>query len=167
MSMKMKLAALVATCAIVAAPALAGTLNGTLNVTVTFNDHCESLSVGTMNFGSHTLVAVGTPITQTATIGMNCTVGTTYDIELGAGSYAGNAVSTTRAMKHATLNQYVDYELYTTGGFATIWNTLPANAVSDTATATTISHTVHGRIPAQAIPATGTYNDAVTVTVTY
>lgn len=167
MSTKTNLAALIAVCAVVAAPAVAGTINGTLNVTVTFNDHCESLSVGTLNFGAHTLVAVATPITQTATIGMDCTVGTTYDIELGSGSYSGNAVSTTRAMKHATLNQYVDYELYTTGGFGTTWSTLPANAVSGTASTTAVSHTVHGRIPAQAIPATGTYNDAVTVTVTY
>lgn len=167
MSMKTKFATVLVACAVIAAPAVAGTLNGTLNVQVTFDDHCQSLVVGTMNFGTHTLVSITTPITQTATIAMDCTVGTTYDIELGAGSYGGNAVSTTRAMKHATLNQYIDYDLYTTGAYATVWNSLPTNAVSGTASSTAVSHTVHGRIPNQSIPATGTYNDAVTVTVTY
>lgn len=165
--MKTKVAAALAACVAIASPAVAGTLTGTLNVQVTFNDHCESLVVGTLNFGTHTLVSIATPITQTATISMDCTVGTTYDIELGNGTYSGNAVSTTRAMKHASLNQYIDYDLYTTGAYATVWNTLPANAVSGTAASTAVSHTVHGRIPNQAIPATGTYNDAVTVTVTY
>lgn len=167
MSMKMKLAAALAVCAAIATPAIGGTIPGTLNVQVTFDDHCESLVVGALNFGTHTLLAVTTPITNTATITMNCTVGSTYSIELGNGTYAANASATTRAMKHATLNQYVDYELYTTGGFGTIWNTLPANAVSGTAGVVAVSETVHGRIPAQTVPATGVYSDTVAVTVTY
>lgn len=169
MSIKSKLVAMLAACATLAGSASAQVLNGSLAVQVTFNDHCESLVVGAMNFGAHTVVSVATPITQTATISMSCTVGTTYDIELGAGSSFGQAsgFGSLRAMRQGVTSNYVAYELTSDAGYATPWGTLPGNAVAATAASTAISHTVYGRIPNQSVPAVGTYNDTVAVTVNY
>jgi spore coat protein U-like protein len=62
----------------------------------------------------------------------------------------------------------VNYTLYSDSGRTTVWGTtIGTNTVAATGSGAAQSYTVYGRIPAQTTPAPGTYNDTVTVTVTY
>jgi len=49
-----------------------------------------------------------------------------------------------------------------------VWgNTVGTNTVAGTGTGNSQSLTVYGNVPAQATPPAATYNDTITVTVTY
>jgi spore coat protein U-like protein len=72
------------------------------------------------------------------------------------------------------LGVHLNYNLYTTAGFASIWGdgTGGTVTISDSYTAIVIgpvtrNYTVFGRIPASQFVNTGTYTDSVLVTVTY
>jgi spore coat protein U-like protein len=71
------------------------------------------------------------------------------------------------------LGVHLNYNLYTTAGFTSIWGDATGGTVtvSDSYTSigmsTTRNYTVFGRIPASQFVNTGTYTDAVLVTVTY
>ncbi len=71
------------------------------------------------------------------------------------------------------LGVHLNYNLYTTGAFTSIWGDATGGTVtvSDSYTSiglsTTRNYTVFGRIPISQFVNTGTYTDAVLVTVTY
>ncbi|MFZ0218671.1 MAG: spore coat protein U domain-containing protein [Candidatus Aquirickettsiella sp.] len=71
------------------------------------------------------------------------------------------------------LGVHLNYNLYTTAGFASIWGDATGGTVtvSDSYTSiglsTTRNYTVFGQIPVSQFVNTGTYTDAVLVTVTY
>ena len=62
----------------------------------------------------------------------------------------------------------VTYSLYSDSGHSTVWgNTIGSDTVTGTGSGSPQSFTVYGRVPPQATAAPGTYNDTITVTVTY
>jgi spore coat protein U-like protein len=62
----------------------------------------------------------------------------------------------------------VSYELYRNSARTQRWgNTLNSDTVIGSGTGGTQNLTVYGRVPAQTTPSAGTYNDTITVTVTY
>ena len=62
----------------------------------------------------------------------------------------------------------IAYQLYQNSGRTTVWgNTVGTNTVASTGTGNSQPLTVYGNVPAQATPPAATYNDTITVTVTY
>ncbi|WP_244071595.1 spore coat U domain-containing protein [Nitrosomonas sp. PY1] len=96
---------------------------------------------------------------------VTCTVGTSYNLGLDAGTGAGATV-TTRKLTSGT--DLLNYSLYQDPARTNIWgNTIGTNTLSATAGLVPTVHNVYGRIfKEQVIPA-GIYTDTITVTITY
>jgi spore coat protein U-like protein len=81
----------------------------------------------------------------------------------------GNGSYTQREMKSGS--HILDYNIYTNSGHTTIWGNGSSgnstNSGSFTASGGNTSFTAYGEVPAQAGPASGSYTDSITVTVTY
>lgn len=128
---------------------------------VTVNAAC-ALSVGTLGFGSYN---PGTTATSSTTMSVRCTSGSSYNIALGAGQYAGGG---TRRMLGPS-SSYLGYELFSDAGRTTLWGDgasfgamLPGNGTGDAQ-----NITVHGRTVIGNTVRPGTYSDSVFVTVDY
>ncbi|HEY1058878.1 MAG TPA: spore coat U domain-containing protein [Limnobacter sp.] len=143
---------------------MAATTTGTLNVSATVTDYCElGATTVSLNLGSYTPAADST---QNTVIQVRCTLGTTYNVGLGLGTYASGS---TRRLRHATDNTvYMNYELYQSDG-TTVWQAPgQAGVVSSTGTGASQNLTVVGKIPsAQWSVKQGSYSDSVLITVTF
>jgi spore coat protein U-like protein len=133
----------------------------TVSADIAVNAAC-ALSVGTLGFGSY---SPGTTALGSATLGVRCTNGSSYNIALGAGQYAGGG---TRRMLGPSSN-YLGYELFRDSGRTVLWGDGASFGakVPGTGTGGDQSLTVHGRsaIPDSVLP--GSYSDSVFVTVDY
>ena len=66
------------------------------------------------------------------------------------------------------LTNTLGYKLFRDSGRTQNWgNTVGTDTVAGTGNGTQQTLTIYGRVPAQTTPAPATYNDTVTVTVTY
>lgn len=116
-----------------------------------------------LNFGNAGLLA-GSNHDGTSSISVTCVSDTQYKIGLDNGLHANG---TTRRMLGSG-GQLVRYELYSNNGRTTRWgNTPTVDTVDKTGNGNAQTATVYGRVPAQSTPASGTYTDTITVTVTY
>jgi spore coat protein U-like protein len=141
----------------------AATSTATFTVQVTIVATCTINSASTLNFGSQGIFTAN--VDQTSTIQIQCTNTTPYTIGLDAGVGTGATVA---VRKMTSGGATVNYTLYSDSGRTTVWGTtIGTNTVAATGSGAAQSYTVYGRIPAQTTPAPGTYNDTVTVTVTY
>ncbi|WP_034160900.1 Csu type fimbrial protein [Sphingomonas sp. ERG5] len=152
---------------LIAAPAFADTDTDTLNVTANVVASCSITSTSTLAFGSVTQSA--TNIDNTGSVDLICTNTTPWFLSAAAGTNASGAQN---RMKHATLAQFLNYDIYSDTGratpFPTVAGTLGAGNTGGAGTGTTQTVTVYGRIPAgQTLPSPGSYTDTVTMTVTY
>lgn len=142
---------------------LAATTTTTFGVQITLTASCIINSASTLNFGSQGVLTAN--VDQTSALQVQCTNTTPYNIGLDAGTGAGATVATRRMTSGGAT---VDYSLYTDAARTTVWgNTVGTDTVAATGNGASQSYTVYGRVPAQTTPAPGTYNDTVTVTVTY
>lgn len=116
----------------------------------------------------------GTPITANGNIAVTCTALALFVVSYVIDFAPGNSTPSysPRIMKLGATN--LNYNLYTTAAFTTIWgnNTGGSGHVTDTVTALllteTTNYTVFGRInPAIQTVGAGTYTDTLVVTVTY
>lgn len=120
--------------------------------TVTAND---------MNFGSAGLLAGNHD--ATSTINVTCVDGTSYNVGLDNGLHANG--NTRRMQGNGGL---ITYELYRNANRTQRWGHVPGtDTVNGNGNGGTQTFTVRGRVPAQTTPSAGTYNDTVTVNVTY
>jgi spore coat protein U-like protein len=141
----------------------AGTVTGTFGVQVTLTASCVINSASNLNFGSQGVLIAN--VDQTSTIAVQCTNTTPYNIGLDVGNGSG---ATMAARKMTSGSATVTYSLYTDTGRSIVWgNTVGTDTVAATGNGSSQSFTVYGRVPAQSTAAPGTYNDTVTVTVTY
>jgi len=167
---KMKRTALPRVLAVVAAVSVAGvntaqaqTATDSFDVTITIQADCQVTSTETLDFG--TVGVLTENIDEQANIEVTCTPGTDYDIGLDVGTGIG-ATITVRKMTAAGAT--IDYGLYQNPARDVNWgNTPTADTLADTGTGAAQTHTVYGRVPPQATPAPATYNDTITVTVTF
>lgn len=144
--------------------AQAATTTTTMPVTITLIKAC-SVSAATLNFGS-SVGLLSSAVNQSTTLSVTCTKNAAYNIGLDAGQNGGGNVNA-RAMKSGA-GDTVSYQLYSDSGNTTVWgNTIGTNTVASNGTGTAQSFTVYGQVPAQTTPPAATYNDNVTVTVTY
>lgn len=124
-----------------------------------------STSFGTLDFGTQYQliqpVAV-TGQTNSGAIAVQCAAGVVYKVVMNAGN-SGNVSQ--RYMQGTVLTRYVLYNLYTDAAHTTIWDNL--TGVSKTATGLAESLPVYGLVPVQTTPATDSYTDAITVTVSW
>lgn len=135
----------------------------TFSVQMTITASCTITSTSTLNFGSQTLLT--SAVDQTATLQVQCTSGTPYNIAMDAGTASGSTV-TTRKMTSGS--NTVNYSLFRDAGRTQNWgSTVSSDTVSGTGNGSAQSHTIYGRVPAQTSPAPGSYTDTITVTVEY
>lgn len=142
---------------------MAATATDTFQVTATAIDQCQ-VSASDLAFGNYDpLSASATEGSTTLTV--TCTLSTTYDIGLDAGTGSGATVSDRKMTSGAdTLN----YGLYQDAAYTTVWGNTPGtDTVADTGTGAGQDFTVYGKIPAQQNVPPGSYADTVTVTVTF
>ena len=130
---------------------------------------CGSYVTTTMDFGN---VAGGIPanIDRTATLTLTCLKNTAFQVGLDNGQ--NNPTATTTRRMATTLGgstYYLAYELYRDSARSLRWgNTLTVDTASGTGTGSAQQLTIHGRVPpVSGQPPAGTYNDLVTVTITY
>lgn len=149
---------------LMAAAAQAQSVTDTMDVTITIQDACEiSTAPTTLDFGTHGVLSAN--VDSTSTISVTCTTDAAYNIGLDGGD-SGDINA--RVMGQSSGTNTVGYQLYTESGRATVWgNTVGTDTVASTGTGTEQEFTVYGRVPPQATPPADTYNDTVTVTVSY
>lgn len=141
----------------------AATTTTTFTVSAAVTNNC-AVSATNHAFGAYTPSTVP-PTDGTSTITVNCTLGAGYDVGMNAGIGSGATVA---ARKMTSGGNTLTYSLYTTVARTTVWgNTVGTDTIAGTGTGLDFLHTVFGRIPAsQNVPA-ATYNDTITVTVTF
>jgi len=137
------------------------TATTSFNLTATVQAKC-AVSANSLAFGNYT----GAQLDSTTTITATCTNTTPYNVGLNAGTATGATV-TTRKMTGPS-GALLNYSLFRDSGRTLNWgNTIGTDTVSGTGNGTAQSITVYGRIPAAQRPTPGSYNDTITVTLTY
>ncbi|MEO9336528.1 spore coat U domain-containing protein [Mesorhizobium sp. SB112] len=134
------------------------------NVQITINAECLINSAGDLTFPATGVIDAA--VDATSDIAVQCTNGTDYDLGLDAGQGAAATVATRQMTGPGA--ETVDYSLYTDPARSTVWgNTVTVDTVAGTGTGTEQVYTVYGQVPTQDTPTPGTYNDIITVTLTY
>ncbi|HAI46078.1 MAG TPA: spore coat protein U [Stenotrophomonas sp.] len=130
---------------------------------------CSTYVTTEMDFGSNA-GAITANLDRTSTIGLTCINRTAYTIGLDNGQ---NAQGSTRRMRFTAPDNsvyYIPYELYRNPARSQRWgSTINTDTLAGTGTGAAQTLTVYGRAPPTtgAIPAQGSYNDVITVTITY
>lgn len=148
---------------LLAAAANAATTTTTFQVSATVGNNC-SVSATDQSFGNYDSLAV-LPTDATSTVTVQCTLLTTYQIGLDAGTGSGATVA---ARKMAQGADTLSYSLYSDPTRLLVWgNTVGSDTVSGVGTGLAIPHVVYGRIPqGQNVPP-GTYVDTISVTLNF
>ena len=119
---------------------------------------------------SATTVAFGTvqftTVNSTGTVTINCNANdASIAVALSTG---GNGSYSPRKMSSGT--NKLQYNLYKDSAHTQIWGNGTSGTVTNTGSAVAsvaLKFTVYGQVPAQALPAPGSYTDSITVTLTY
>ncbi len=130
-----------------------------------------SCSVGTtaVTFGTYVPTTLKT---ANGNVAVTCSALVIFTVSYVISMAKGNSATYTPRFMSLVSNQ-LNYNLYTTGAFTSIWGDATGGTVtvSDSYTSvglsTTRNYTVFGRIPASQFVTPGTYTDSVLVTVTY
>jgi spore coat protein U-like protein len=148
--------------ALVGGSANATTTTSTFGVTLAITAECVINSTATLDLGSSGVI--NTNHDASTPLHIQCTNTTPYTIGLDKGTTTGATLSQRLLANGAAT---VNYNLYTTSGYATVWGDTGGGLVSSTGNGADQTFTIYGRVPAQTTPAPGTYTDTITVTVTY
>lgn len=141
----------------------AATTTSTFDVQMTIQAQCIINSTSLLDFGTQGVLSAA--VDQSATLAVQCTNTTDYNIGLSAGIGSGASVATRKMTNGAAT---INYTLYSNAGRTTVWGeTIGTNTVSATGNGASQSYTIYGRVPAQTTPAANAYSDTITVTVTY
>lgn len=118
-----------------------------------------------LNFGAYD-VFVTTPTDSAGSITVSCTVNTVVTVQIGISPISGSF--NPRQMKHATLPDLLNYNVYTNAARTTIWgNGTGGTAVQSRLIRPAAPRTwnAFGRIVAGQDVTVGNYTDTLTVTV--
>ena len=146
-------------------PQLAGaaTKTGTFLVSAVVVSDCDIRSTPNLAFGE--VGAISQPVDVTTVIIVACTAGTPYTIALNPGDGTGSTVAD-RRMSNGT--NTLKYQLYSDAARTAVWpQTVGTDTVGATGNGNDQERTIYGRMPPQTMPAAGTYQSQVTVTVQY
>jgi spore coat protein U-like protein len=146
----------------------AATVTTTFAVTATVQKTC-AVSANPLAFGTYTPGAGA--LNANTTLSVRCTKTTPFTVSLNGGSTAGGTVAQ-RLMAGGT--DTLQYNLYTTAAFATVFGDGTGTSATVPGTGTGVNTantvTVYGQLPDNAVNQAVTptnYTDTVTVTVTY
>ncbi len=135
------------------------------NASVVLGGAC-TIVAAPLDFG--TVASLATAHTASGTITATCSNGMPYTIALNAGTTTGNTIAARRLSLNGAGPGVVSYQLYLDTGHSMPWGDGTSGAVyNGTGSGTSQAIPVHGRVPAQATPAAGTYRDTITATITY
>jgi len=124
-----------------------------------------SITASDINFG--TAGGLGTTLDTTGLLQAACSLNTPYTIAMDGGTTAANIAARKLALGGAGAG-IISYQLYRDSARTLVWgNGTTGTVQAGTGTGTTQSLPVYARIPSQATPAPGTYEDTITVTLTY
>jgi spore coat protein U-like protein len=153
--------------ALAGAASEAATKNDSFQVTVNVSKNCI-ISAPDLNLG----VFDGTnDLTASSNISINCTAGTTFNVDLSTGSSASYAM---RTLVNGT--DTLSYNLYSTNAYTSVWGDGTAGTVRGAGTGQGMAAgqvqtlTVYGRLlAAQNTGAfgAGNYSDTIVATITY
>lgn len=164
--LKPSLAARALICAgLAVAPRVAdpATVTTTFNVSTDVVTACN-VSATPLAFGSYTASAASN---STSIITVACSNTVPYNVGLDAGTSTGATV-TTRAMTGPAGSLPLDYSLFQDSARTVNWgNTVGTDTVAGTGNGSGQTLTVYGQVPAGQGNRPGTYNDTITVTLTY
>jgi spore coat protein U-like protein len=143
--------------------ALAGTATTTVAVSATVSNSC-TITAAALAFGQYT----GILASGTTTFSPNCTNGAAWTVDADKGlNSTGVAGSIQRRLVNGSA--FLNYNLFVnsnnTGNFGT--TTTGGTTIAGTGSGTAQSTTFYAQIPAQTGTLSGTYNDTVTLTVTF
>ena len=142
--------------ALAAAPALAGTTSGTMDVTLNVDNAC-SLTTSAIDFG--TVTDFSAPRTVNSLTTLKCTPNAAATVQVTL----GNSVNgTQRRMRNGAGTQFIDYNVQDSTG--TAW---PAAGLNFTGTGADVSLGIRGVVPVQTAKPAGAYSDVVTINVAY
>ncbi|SEP84008.1 outer membrane usher protein [Faunimonas pinastri] len=142
----------------------ATTAQSNLHVHMTVEESC-TVGDADLDFGSvHDL---SSERNAQATIAVNCANTGAYTIALDPGQGAGAAV-TQRYMKLGGTDgaHQVSYGLFSDASRSAVWGDGTGSSQMMSGAGTS-SFTVYGQVPAQSLPALGSYSDTVTISVAY
>lgn len=150
-------------------PAVAGSTTANLTVSASITQNCI-IATGTLAFGAYDPVVTNrsTALTASTTMAVTCTKGAT-GVTMGLGASANTANCPTPAGQRclASGSNYLNYNLYPTNTYGTVWTTALSESVTGGITTPT-NVTIYGQIPAGQDVAVGTsYTDTVVATVNY
>ena len=138
----------------------AATATATMSVSANIGGTC-TVGGANVSFGTYASTAAAT---ATGSVQVTCSNGTNALVSLNQGNNNNRAPTyATRALNNGT--NYLGYDVYTDNTYGTLWNAANTQAVTSTGTPVTL--TAYGRIPAGQNPATGSYNDTITITVSF
>jgi spore coat protein U-like protein len=141
--------------------AAAATATTTFSVTANVVSTC-SITTTNLNFGSYS----GVQLDGTATVTTTCSTGTTYEIQLHAGTAPG-ATTKTRKMTGPGA-QLLAYSLFRDAARTMNWGeVVPTDTVFGVGNGAAQPHTVYGRIPASQFVQSGAYSDTIAVELTF
>ncbi len=144
-----------------------GSATGTVGVSGAIVASC-SITGSTLAFGSYDPIVanLASPLAASGSaLSVACTRGAAgVTVQLDVGANGTHAVGTTRAM--ASGANYLSYELYTTSGLTTVWNTTNTVSYAPTTMVAT-SLTVYGNVPGGQDAFVANYTDSVTATVNF
>lgn len=155
----------------------ADTVTDSFAVTATVTSGCvlgssgavNGVDFGTINFGSMVDISNHVDIASSSGAGsviVTCTPGTSISLALDYGLHNGS--SSARYVSNGTTS--LAYQLYRDSSHSQVWGTVADGLAYNIASfpSATQTYTVYARLFATAtMPATGTYTDTVTVTLTY
>ena len=170
--MKSRITSAIGAAVLVALSGAAGaaTVQSNFNVTASVVKNCI-VSSGDIAFGTYTPAAGA--LAGSSTVAVRCTAGTGFTVALSAGQEADY---TTRKLNDGSGNE-LEYNLYTTNTYATIWGDGTDTTVTQSGTGAGMGApqaqnlTVYGQLPDNAAnqlaPPSASYADNIVVTVTY
>ncbi len=141
----------------------------TFGVSATVLKNC-TVAATNVAFGNYTPTAGA--VAANGTVSVSCTKSTTFTVSLDKGT-TGTGTIAQRLMSDGA-GDTLQYNLYTTSGFATVWGDGTGSSVKQAGTgagmATPVALTVYGSLPDnatnQGVPP-NTYTDTITVSVAY
>lgn len=98
-------------------------------------------------------------------LSVTCTLDGPYTVALDGGSVSGDVND--RRMQRASGPETIDYQLYRDSGHTELWGDTPGSVVAGTGTGNAQSIPIFGLVPPQGLAPPGTYQDVITVTVTF
>jgi spore coat protein U-like protein len=129
----------------------------------------SGVSLGTIRFGAVALNQPAYAISSenAGSVMLQCTPGTQVSIALNAGKHANN-IEGGRKLRQANTGDTLLYQLYQDAAYTKIWGNNVGSSLSMTATGGKDTLIVYAKLmPIASFPSAGSYQDTVTVTVTY